>query len=477
MVKLLSILVLLLCTLPALAQQPTITWGPEIPQQNRNLNQLQIIGTGTGNSFYARYTQDGRITLERYDGNSQRTWAVAIAPLGPEGNRATFEDLVLLNHHVYLLSSDIEKYKKNIYIQQIDLHGNYMPEIHLLGTTTPDAKLYTKTMDSRLILILQQQAEPQQTIVSSYQGSFNPRWQEAIPVKGEIREIEVTDAGTAYILTQLPATNSPEAAFYLYRFEGRNGKSYMQAIGSTAQRPLQAKLGILKSDVIVAGITAPAPFVASLNPEPVGTFFYRISRGRFRKSALNYSPIDSTFLHNYKAHKPDQDHSQRLRYLQLLQLLPLPGNRTALLGEVFTSEGRQFHTDDILITIFAENGAPLLTTSVNKHQAGPATQVRLGSYIATTEGDTIKLIYLDFEYNYSEQDEMVKASPNVVLKTPILVTITPDGKQKARPLRNTQTGRNQDFYLVPSAAYKLNRQEFIVLGSGKDYYKFGRLKF
>jgi hypothetical protein len=477
MVKFLRILVLLLCTLPVLGQEPTISWGPEIPQQNRNLNQLQIIGTGASNSFYTRYTQNGRITLERYNGNSQRIWAVAIAPLGPDGNRATFEDLVLLNHQVYLLSSVEEKYKKNVYIQQIDLNGNYMPEIHLLGTTTPDAKLYTKTMDSRLILILQQQTEPQQTIVSSYQGSFNPRWQEAIPVKGEIREIEVTDVGTAYILTQLPVTNSPEAAFYLYRFEGRNGKSDMQAIGSTAQRPLQAKLGILQSDVIVAGITAPAPFVASLNPELVGTFFYRISRGRFRKSALNYTTIDSTFLHNYKANKPDLDHSQRLRYLQLQQLLPLTGNRTALLGEVYTSEGRQFHTDDILITMFSENGAPLITTSVNKHQAGPTTQVRLGSYIATTEGETIKLIYLDFEYNYNEQDEIEMASPSAVLKTPVLVTITPDGKQKVRPLRNSQTGRHQDFYLVPVAAYKLNRQEFIVLGSGKDYYKFGRLKF
>ncbi|MBB6611175.1 hypothetical protein H7F15_09015 [Pontibacter sp. Tf4] len=477
MVRFLRFLVLLLFTLPALAQEPAITWGPEIPQRNRNLNYLQLIGPGNNNTFYTRYTQTSQVTLEHYSGNGQRLWAVAIAPLDPAGNRATFEDLILLNHQVYLLSSRTERYKKEVYIQQIDLHGNYMPAIHLLGTTTPDATIYTQTKDGRLILILQQQAEPQQTIVSSFQGSFTLRWQVSLPVKGEVQQTEVTEAGTAYILTRLPATNSPEAAFFLYRFEGRNGSNAMQAIGSTAQRPLQAKLGILNGDVIVAGTTAPAPFVASLQPEPTGTFFYRIPKGRLRRLTLNYSPIDSLFLQNYKAYKPDQDHSQRLRHLQLQQLLPLPGNRTALLGEVTTTSASDRHTDDILITTFAANGAPQLTTSVNKHQAEAARAVQLSSYIATTEADTIKLIYLDFEYNYNEQNEIIMASPRAILKTPVLVTIAPDGKQRVRPLRRSQTGRHQDFYLVPSAAYKLSRQEFIVLGSGKGYYKFGRLKF
>jgi len=481
MVKLLRLLALLLYTWPLLAQEPTITWGPEIPHTGRNLNQLEVLGLGTSNSYYTRYTQGQQKTLERYNQDNQRIWAIAIAPQTNYGTLATYEDLIILNKQVHLISSTKEKYKKDIYLQQIDANGNYMPNISLLASTTPDAEVHAKTKEGRFLLVLQQQAEPQQTSVSLYFGSLTPLWVQTLPVKGEIKEMHISETGTAFILTQLPATNSPEAAFFLYRFEGRTGKSNMQPIGSTAQRPLQAKLAKSGVDMVVAGITSPAPFVASLLPEPTGTFYYRFPKGRFRKFTLNYSPIDSTFLHDYKLYKPDQDHSQRLRYLQLKHLLPLNNNKMALLGEVYTLEGNQragtHHTDDILITTFTATGQPILTTSANKHQTRLANDVRLGSYIATTDQDTVKIIYLDFEYNYNEQNEIIMASPRAILKTPVLVTIAPDGKQKVRPLRNSQTGRHQNFYLVPLATYKITKTEFIVLGSGNGYYKFGRLTF
>ncbi|MEJ8757309.1 hypothetical protein WG947_09900 [Pontibacter sp. H259] len=481
MVKLLRFLVLLLYTLPLLAQEPTITWGPEIPQQNRNLNRLQVIGLGANNTFYTQYTQQNQVTLERYDQHNQRTWAVAIAPQSPDGNLAAFEELVILNRQAYLILSVKEKFKKDIYLQQIDGNGNYMPEVSLLASTLPDAAVFAKTLKGSLLLVLQQQQEPQQTSVSLFRGSLTPVWTTTTPVKGEISELHLSETGTAFILTKLPATNSPEAAFYLYRFGSRTGLSTMQPIGSTAQRPLQAKLASSGEDIVVAGTTSPAPFVASLLPEPTGTFFYRFPKGRFRKVILHYNPIDSLFLSNYKRYKPDQDHSQRLRHLQLKHLLPLTNNKLALLGEVYTVNGSQqiamHHTDDILVTTFNASGRPIYTTSANKHQTTSVKETRLGSYIVSSDQDILKLVYLDFEYNYNEKDEIIMASPRAVLKTPVLVTITPDGKQTARPLRNTETGRHQNFYLVPTSAYKVNANEFIVLGVGKGYYKFGRFTF
>lgn len=477
MVKFILLMMLLLCSCPLPAQEPTITWGPKITHTSRNLNHLQVIGKGTGNTFYTCYTQGRQVTLERYNAQNQRTWMVAIAPRSPDGNPADFEDIVLLHQQVYLISSVREKYKKTVFAQQIDASGNYLPTIHQLATTVPDADVLLKTQNNRLLLVLQQQADPQHTSVYLYFGSLNPIWTQTLPVKGNISEVYISDTGTSFILTELPPTNSPESAFYVYRFEGRNGKSNTQAIGSTAHRPLQAKMAAFNGDVVVAGITSPAPFVASLNPEPTGLFYYRFPRGRFRKHILNYSPIDSAFLHNYKLYKPDQDHSQRLRYLQLQYLLPLSNNRTALLGEVYTLADRQKHFDDILITAFKPNGQPLYITSANKHQTEQINTAQLGSYIATTVQDTIKLLYLDFEYNYNERNEIIMASPRAVLKTPVVATIYPDSTQKVRPLRNTQTGRHQDFYLMPASAYKVSKDEFIVLGAGNGYYRFGRLKF
>lgn len=477
MVKLLHVLILLLYHFPSFAQEPTISWGPEIQQNNRDLSQLHIIGTGTDNSFYTQYTENRQITLERYNQKNQRIWAVAIAPRSPDGSRAVFEQLAVLNHQVYLISSVTGKYKKDVFIQRIDGDGDYMPTIHLLATTTPDAKLYAATKNNWFILVLQQQTAPQQTEVLSYQGSFKPNWRESIPVKGNIRKVAISESGAVYLLTKQPATNSPEAAFYLYRFEGRNGNSSTLAIGSTAQRPLQAELEVLNSDVVVAGITAPAPFVASLNPEPTGTFFYYFPKGRFRKYTLNFSLIDSTFLYNYKAHKPDNDHSQRLRYLHLQHLLPLAGKHTALLGEVYTSGKKQHHFDDILVITFNADGRPVYTTTVNKHQTEPERGMPIGSYMATTAQDTIKLIYLDFENKYKGQNKPRKASTKAVQKTPVLVSILPDGTQNVEPLHNTQTSHDQGFYLRPSSAFRVSEKDYIVLGIGPAFYRFGRMTF
>ncbi|MBC5775111.1 hypothetical protein H8S95_13620 [Pontibacter sp. KCTC 32443] len=481
MFRFLLLLILLLSTTPLRAQEPTINWGPEIPHSFRNLNKMQVIGIGKNGSFYTRYTENHQITLELYNQENQKVWAVAIAPQSPDGTLAKFEALTMFNHQVYLISSVGDKYKKSVFGQPIDADGNYLPTIRLLATTTPDAEVYTRSEGGRLLLVLQQQAEPQQTSVALYFGSLTPLWTQSIPVKGEISEMHIAANGTSFILTKLPATNSPESAFYLYRFEGRNGKSSDKAIGSTANRPLQAKMSNYNGDIVVAGVTSPAPFVASLQPEPTGTFFYRFPKGRFRKYTLNYAPIDSLFLHNYKFYKPDSDHSQRLRNLQLQHLMPLTNNRIVLLGEVYTLKGDQktgtHHTDDILAVAFASNGRPVYTTSANKHQSGQANQVRLGSYLATTAQDTVKLIYLDFEYNYNEKDQIIMASPRAVLKTPVLVSILPDGAQKVKPLRNTRTGRHQKLYLCPLSAFPVSKKEFIVLGSGNGYYKYGRLKF
>lgn len=481
MVKLLRLLVLSLYLLPARAQEPTIDWGPEIPQNARKLNQLQVLGTGSNGSFYSFYTENRQITLEHYNQANQRTWTIAIAPQSPDGSRADVEGLILLNNQVYLISSVKEKYKKTVFAQPIDANGNYMPRIQLLATTTLDGQVYTKAKGSRLLLIIQQQAEPQQTTVSLFYGSLKLLWTQSLPVKGIISDTHIAENGTSFILTQLPSTNSPESAFYLYRFEGRNGRTSDQPIGSTAQRPLQAKMAASNGDIVLAGITSPAPFVASLKPELTGTFYYRFPKGSFRKYQIHYTPIDSLFLHNYKFHKPDSDHSQRLRYLELKHILPLASNRVVLLGEVYTLNGDprtgRHHTDDVLAIAFASNGRPVYTTSANKHQSGQVNQVRLGSYLATTIQDSVKLIYLDFEYNYNEQDQIIMASPRAVLKTPVVVTIDPSGKQKVRPLHNSQTGRHQDFYLVPLSAYPVSKTEFIVLGSGKGYYKYGRLRF
>jgi hypothetical protein len=470
---------LLLWVLPLLAQNPTITWGAPIQHNARNLDNLRIVATEQNGSFYTTYTERNQATLERYSADGQRQWSVAIAPRTFDDKPATYRGVALLNGKLHLISSSSDETTTSVFAQHISTSGNYSTDIVTLATTPGPAEVYFKAMNSWLLTILH--TSPTSTIVTLLNAQLRPQWVETVPMQPSVHDIHITEKGTAHILTRQQVTGLPESAYMMHRFEGRNGKFTEHSIGHSKQRPLQAVMATLTNgDMVVAGYTTPAMYVVSQRPEPTGTFYYRFPKGYLNKPVANFSPIDSQFLTDYKRFKPDHDRIQRLRNLNKTQLEAMAESRVALIAEIYTVDNNLnrpiHHTDDILIMAFNPDGSLYYTTSANKHQSAPLNEVWFGSFFGTGIQDTLKLFYLDFKYNYNERDEMSIANRRTVQKTPVVASIYPDGTQKVKPIQSSQTGRNQNFYLIPATAYRVTDREFIVTGSGKGYYKFGRLK-
>ncbi|WP_125185508.1 hypothetical protein [Botryobacter ruber] len=463
------------------AQEPTLTWGPAINKEPRLLQHMHVVGTTTNQSFYAVYLEEGQATLERYNAHNQRMWATALLPKTPANQPATFYDVVLLHQKLYLLSTFRAKGTTTVFAQEIAPNGNYESNVQAVISTQGNGRLHIAVSDDKSLL-LTALAEPDHNTITAklLNAGLQPRWSQLVTGQSNIQQSLLQNNGTAYLLTIAPA--AAQNTFLLHRLAPQDGKPDQLPLAQEQIRPVQAKMASTTAQgLVVTGYYAPASEPAAQAPEPKGTFFYHFDTNPKHKPILAYTPFSPAFLSEYKRYKPETEKFQRLRNLQLRQVLPLASGGVILTGEVAYLDhqggSRIFHNDDIVVVRLNNDGTPAYTTSANKLQNASHDSNMLSSYLATATGDTLHLLYLDFEYNYTAENSIIMAGPGAVNKEPVLITIPPAGRpQQVTPLHQSQTGRAAGFYLRPASGYRISNKEFIVLGVGREYYRYGRLK-
>lgn len=476
-----QIILFFFLALPAMAQQPAFTWGPAVNYESRKLNHMQVIGTN-GTGFYTTYEEGYQVMLERYNNQDQRLWAVALLPKTPEGQTSRFLAAILLHNRLYVLSTFYGGGRTSVFAQRIYETGNYDSEIiPLVSSTYGSSVSFAVAPDKNALLLVQTDKTGGPATATLFSQELQLRWSQDFTPDGTVQEVALRRNGTAFILARAGATAASTAAFQLYRLDSQDGEPSVIALGQGQYRPLQARLLLTPNrDVVVAGYFVRALSVVTQNPEPLGTFYYRLDNGVMHAPAGVYMLFDAAFLRKYKRSRADRNHSQRLRNLRLGSLLPAGENGLVLLGEVTFAEtvsgSVSFNFEDIIITSLQPDGTPHFITSINKEQHIPKDRNGFGSYFATSIADTLQLIYLDFAYNDMTEDKGTTASPAAEQNTPLLVSIAPDGSQQVAPLHNTPADRRQ-FYLRPATTFPVSEREFIVLGIGDGYYKYGRMRF
>ncbi|GAB3203820.1 hypothetical protein GCM10027293_35480 [Pontibacter aydingkolensis] len=441
---------------------------------------MEIIGVDD-DGFFSTYEVEGQISLEHYNPESKRFWATALLPKTPEGKNATFQCVQMLKGNLYMISSSESNGKTQVYAQEINHNGNYTTEIIQIVQDASGSNIHmAKSPDQNAISIVVSDGPGMLVTVTLLTAKLNTRWTQSITSDGEVQELLVKQDGTTYVLIRSTAAAPSTSAFYLHQLLGKAGSHSKIELGHTNYRPLKAKLAVTpKGHVIVSGYVSPSNSVASHHPEPVGTFLYRVEKHNLQDRFAVYTPFNKKFVRDYKRFKPDNDNSQRLRNLQLDKIIPLQDGSIYLLGEVCEDENRAgtfvYHNNDIIITRLHRNGSPVFTTSVTKLQSGTNKQNTIRSYFATTVGDTLKIIYLNFDHNRTFEDKIAMYSPRSSFKTPVLLTIGPNGDQKVKLLHNTQTGQDQGFYLRPCSAYKVKGSEYIIIGMGPKFYRYGSM--
>jgi len=475
-----QIILFFFLALPAVAQQPAFIWGPAVNYEPRKLDHMHVVGiNGTG--FYATYQEDYQVTLERYNNQNQRVWAVALLPKTPDGQTSRLLSTILLHNRLYVLSTFSDGGRTNVFAQRIHETGNYDSEIIPLLTNSYGSSVSIAASPDKNALLLVQTGETGGPATATlFSDELQPRWSRDFTPDGTLQEVALRRNGTAFILARAGATAASTAAYQIYRFDDEEGELSSMALGQGQYRPLQAKLLIMPNrDVVVAGYFVRASSVVTQNPEPLGTFYYRLDRGALSAPAGVYTLFDAAFLRKYKRSRADRNYSQRLRNLQLSSLVPTSENGLVLLGEVTSAEAVSgsvtFKFEDIIIASLRPDGTPRFFTSINKEQQS-LTDGSLCSYFSTSIADTLQLIYLDFKYNETATNKGATASAATVPIVPVLVSVAPDGNQQVAPLVNTPAGQRQ-FYLLPTATFPVSEHEFIVLGIGDGYYKYGRMQF
>ncbi|MBC5995016.1 hypothetical protein [Pontibacter cellulosilyticus] len=441
---------------------------------------MEIIGVDK-DGFFATYTVNNQITLEHYNPDHERFWTTALSPKTNDGKSAKFHCVEMLKGDLYMLSYNTTGNSTRVYSQKISHNGNYAPDIELIAQSNKgDNVLMAKAPDDAAFAVAVN-GEDSHTI-SLFSHELVPRWTSTIKYKGNAEELLVQPDGTTYLLTKAPAAAPATTAYYLYQFNSETGKSSELVLGHTEYRPIRAKMAAVSGNIVaVTGYVSPSNSVASHNPEPIGTFLYRIDKRHFQDRFASYAPFSKKFISEYKRLKPDNDNSQRLRNLHLDKAIPTPDGGLYLLGEVCETENRAgtfvYHNNDILVIKLRKNGSTAFTTSINKLQSGTNMQNTIRSYFAAVVQDTLRILYLDFEFKNQADDKIAMYSPRSSLKTPVMVSVHPDGAKTVKPLHTTKTGSAHGFYLRPCSAYTVNNNEYIVIGMGPDFYRYGRMKF
>ena len=473
-------ILLLLYSIPVISQEPRFTWGNKINRKFGQLENLEIIGVDK-DGFFSTYAVNTQITLEHYNLQNERFWTIALLPKTPEGHNATFHSVQMINGNLYMISSSTGDGETQVYAQEINHNGNYLPEIKILLQAEEGEKIIVATSpdDAAIAVLIDTDHSHTLTLLAQ---DLSKRWTYSISTKGTAEDLLVQPDGTTYLLVKSPAAAPSTTAYYLYKFNSQTGKSSELVLGHTLYRPIRARMvATPMGNVIIAGYVSPSNSVASHNPEPVGTFMYRVEKQNFQDRFAAYTPFSKKFLNNYKRFKPDYDNIQRLRNLHLDKIIPTADGGVFLLGEVCNTENRAgtfvYHNNDVLVVRLRRNGSEAFATSINKLQSGTNKQNTIRSYFAAVIEGALRILYLDFEYNYQAEDKIAMYSPRSTLKTPVMVTVNSDGTQKANPLHQTQTGRDNGFYLRPGSAFKVSNKEYIVIGMGPEFYRYGRMTF
>ncbi|WP_299824072.1 hypothetical protein [uncultured Pontibacter sp.] len=473
-------ILLLLYSTTVISQEPRFSWGEKIKRNFGQLENMKIVGVDE-DGFFTTYQVNKQITLEHYSPQNRRFWTTALLPKTPDGHDAAFESVKMINENLFMFSSTASEGITRVYVQKIHHNGNYEPTIAVLAQSPEEGNilLATSANDAALAILI---TGPENHSLTLLTNELSRRWRRSVPAKGDVEDLLVQNDGTTYLLLQAPAAAPATTAYHLYKFERQTGNSSELVLGNINYRPLRAKLAATPDGhVLVTGFMSPSNSVASQNPEPVGTFLYRLEKHNLQSMLTSYTPFTKSFTTEYKRFKPDFDNSQRLRNLHLDKVIQDKDGSLYLLGEVCITENRAgtlvYHNNDIIITRLQQDGSMAFTISINKLQSGINKQNTIRSYFSAIVDDTLRLLYLNFEYNFKPDAHIALSGHTSTLKTPVIVNVHANGTYKATPLYRTLTGRDYGFYLRPGSAFKVTDKKYIVIGMGPEFYRYGQMSF
>ncbi len=517
-----------------------INWGSEQGEISKSFISKVI---PAGEFFYAirRKTKSGMISgskkvyIEKYNSKMKLVKSQEIA-LKYKNKALDFEDMVILNQNLFLLTSFNNKAKKKNYLfsQMINMRSltaskklTKIGEIETLGINRKGSFGIHISRDSSKVLIFNdlpyKKGKPERFSLKIYSDGFEPLWNRDINLpynddKFSVEEYRIDNEGNVYLLGVIYQDRSRS------RRQGKPNYQYtILAYTESGEELQQYKIGFqdkfitdLTFRVANDGNLVCSGFYSSIGNYSIkGTYFFRLNPITKEVYNRNLKEFDFDFLTEFmserrkkKAKKAEEQGNTRKQaelFSYSLDNLVLRNDGGALLiaeqyfvqrveesnyygsrpgfyspsGRFYNNsryiEKNHYNYNDIIIVNIQPNGEIEWTARIPKRQETVDDGGYYSSYAMSIVRDRIFFVFNDNAKNFRE-----KKRPNTVYNYNgsnsiiALAEVTRDGSVNTYPLfRNREAGT----LTRPKICKQSGRNRMIIFGEKGRRYRFASLDF
>lgn len=306
-------------------------------------------------------------------------------------------------------------------------------------------------------------------IVRLYDEQFKELWKKEYTfpyesVRAPGNDIFVNNDGTVFILKRIRQKKKFDQ-FSIFSFTG-NGQTVTEKkleLGNAFTISTYKSLFTPAGELILAGYYYTDKNVGINVETPDGCFYVRVNPANGELSAAKTNTFKS------------------LQNLVALQLITLPDNSVALLGEqqYKTSTaipGRPFEynyeyiTKNIVLLKLSADGSMPWYYTVSKELKSVNDGARFLSSYAWAKGEDIQLLFADFLSERDGKKHLIVGPGLAGRRVDVIETIGPDGKMKAGTyVKDARIGgKTGEYMFIPATATEFNGSVFLLSGRGAE---------
>ena len=508
-----------------------ITWGEEIkePAGTRIIN---VVDFGKHGFYALRQRSEGPLNraqtyIETYDGKNRLTKSRKLA-LTYKGKDLDFEDLVMFNKQLYLLTSFNNEAKKMNYLfyQKVDKNRliperemHYLAEIETKNIVEEGLFDVVISEDSTHLLIYNElpyrKNAPEEFAFRVYDNDFQLQWQKDIvlPYSDEqfvIEEYKVDDQGNVFLLgvlfkdkVRVRRQGLPNYQYIIlaYTQQGEKIDEYQIDLKDKFITDLTFKIN-REGELVCSG------FYSDRGTYSVkGTYFFKIDAATKVVSNTNMKPFDFEFLTDYMGNNEKRraeraeasgntNKTPELYRYSLDELILRTDGGALLIAEQYFVEqvnysdwdpflrryvyspGRftyYYNYNDIIIVNIRPSGEIEWTARIPKRQVTVNDGGYYSSYARAIVRDRIFFIYNDNARNFDPKNRNQRLynfnGSNSIIT---LAEVRKDGSVFSYPLFNN---RDAGIITRPKICKQIGSKRMMVYGERNNSYRFADLTF
>lgn len=481
---------LLLCILPAMAMNAYAQTVEFIePRHIQNIPRAEFSTFKVKDQLYVLHKQYRTeasvmydLQLDVYDAARKPVASNTIDKNLEMGDANIYDGIFAMKDQLVMFKSEYSKATgskvSNLFYYPFEANGKRKPKTLLLSYPVEAAlnsghyEVAVSPSGTRLAVLREEPYDKdgmERCIVSLYDESFKLVWKKEYTFPYESsrapgNDVFVNDAGNVFVLKRIKQKKKFDQ-FSVFSFTG-NGQTITEKkpeLGNAFTISTYKNLFTSTGDLVLAGYYYTDKNVGINVETPDGCFYIKVNGTNGELSAAKTN-----------AFKP-------LQNLVLLQLLELPGDNIALLGEQryvnstpipgkFFEYNYEYITKNIVLAKLSSDGTMAWDYRVTKELKSANDGARFLSSYIWTNGNDIQLLFADFLSERDGRKHLVVGPGLAGRRVDVIETIDADGKMKQGTYIKDQRigGKTGEYMFIPVTGTVFGNSIFLLSGRGME---------